>query len=73
LGKGKGLKHEGQQKEWKQATSGNSTLREPPECTRDLEGKTISGLKGRYLRKKMPYSRERELIPPISSRRQDIK
>jgi hypothetical protein len=38
---------------------------DPPECTRDLEDKRLSGLKGGTL-DEMPKSRERELIesPP---------
>ena len=43
---------EGQQKEWKQATSGNRSLGggDTPECTRDQEGKVLSGHEGRDLR-----------------------
>jgi hypothetical protein len=33
---GRGLKPEGQQKEWKQATSGVRKRWDSPECTRDL-------------------------------------
>ena len=46
----KDLSCEGQQKEWKQATSGNRRLGDPPECTRVLGGETLSGCKGRDLR-----------------------
>jgi hypothetical protein len=43
---------EGQQKEWKQATSGNRRLGVggAPECTRDLGGEGLSALKGKDLR-----------------------
>jgi hypothetical protein len=41
---------EGQQKEWKQATSGGRRSRDPPECTRDLGCDRVSGLKMRDLR-----------------------
>jgi hypothetical protein len=47
---GKGLKPWKSQKEWKQATSGGRRWRDLPECTRDLGGKTLSGLIGRDLR-----------------------
>ena len=36
---------------------------DPPECTRDLEGERLSGLKG----DEMTNSMERELIDPTSS------
>jgi hypothetical protein len=36
--------------EWKQASSGSRRLGEPPECTRDLGGERLLGLKGRELR-----------------------
>ena len=58
LGVGKGLKPWGQPKEWKQATSGDRTLGDPPECTRDSQDS-----KGGTL-DEMPYSGERELIEP---------
>jgi hypothetical protein len=38
-----------------------------PECTRDLGGKRLSGIKGTL--DEMPDSRERELIEPTSSRK----
>jgi hypothetical protein len=47
LGEGKDWSPEGQQKEWKQATSG---WEHPPECTRDLGGRRFPGLKERDLR-----------------------
>jgi hypothetical protein len=68
VGEGKGLKPEGQQKEWKQATLENKRLREPPECTRDLVVERLPGLKGGTF-DKMPDSREMELIAPTSSRK----
>ena len=40
----------------------------PPECTRDLGGEGLSGSKGRTL-DEMPYSSERELVKPTSSRK----
>jgi len=41
---------------------------DPPECTRDLEGERLSGLKwGRGY--KTLYSRETELVEPTSSRK----
>jgi len=40
---------EGQQKEWKQATSGGRRLGLPPDYTRNLGGERLSGLKGRDL------------------------
>jgi hypothetical protein len=45
-----------------------------PECTRDLVGERLSGLKGKKshisgLLDKMPDGRERELIEPTSSRK----
>jgi hypothetical protein len=46
----KGRSSEGQQKEWKQETSGCRRWGEPPECTRDLGGERLSGLKERDLR-----------------------
>jgi hypothetical protein len=39
-----------------------------PECTRDLGGERLSGLKGGTL-DEMPESREREFIEPTSSRK----
>jgi hypothetical protein len=53
LGEGKGLKPEGQQKEWKQATSGV-----PPEYTWEVRDSQDS--KGGTLHK-MPNNRERQL------------
>jgi hypothetical protein len=41
---------EGQQKEYKQPTSGNRRVGDSPECTRDLGCERLSGLKGRDLR-----------------------
>jgi hypothetical protein len=41
---------EGQQKEWKQASSGSRRMVDPPECNRDLEGETFPGLEERDLR-----------------------
>jgi hypothetical protein len=41
---------EGQQKEWKQATLGGRRWGDPLECTKDLGGKRLSGLKGRNLK-----------------------
>jgi hypothetical protein len=38
------------QKEWKYETSGGRRLGDPPECTRDLGGERLSGLKERDLR-----------------------
>jgi hypothetical protein len=69
LGEGKGLKPQGQQKEWKQATSGNIRLGDPPECTRDLGGERFSGHKRRGPYVKCPDHRERELREPTSSRK----
>jgi hypothetical protein len=43
--------------------------RDPPECTRDLGDERLSGLKGVGGLDEMPYSRERELIEPTSSRK----
>ena len=40
---------EGQQKESKLATSGGRRWGDSPECTRDLGGERLSGLKGRDL------------------------
>ena len=40
---------EGQKKECKKTTLGNRKLGGPPECTRDLRGKRLSGLIGRDL------------------------
>ena len=40
---------EGQQKGWKQATSGDRRLGDPPECIRDLGGKRLSGRKRKDL------------------------
>jgi hypothetical protein len=58
-----------QQKEWKQATSGNRRLRgDLPKCTRDLAGKRLLRTKGRDLRWHAD-SRDRELIEPTSSRK----
>ena len=37
---------EGQQIEWKQASLGGTEWGNPLECTRDLGGKRLSGLKG---------------------------
>ena len=53
--------------------NGNRQLQEiggwgdPPECTRDLGGERLSGLKGTL--DEMPDSRERELIELTSSRK----
>jgi hypothetical protein len=58
-----GLK--GQQKECKEATSGNRRLGEHPECTRDLGGKRLPGL----IFDEMHNSRERERIESTSSRK----
>ena len=46
--------------------------RDPPECTRDLGAQRLSGLKGRTL-DEMPYSKERELIEPTSSRKTECE
>ena len=54
----------GQQKVYKQATSGNRRL-EGPERTRDLGGKRLPGLIGRDF----DDSRERELKESTSSRK----
>jgi hypothetical protein len=43
-------------------------LGDSPECTRDLGGERLSGLKGRDL-DEMYYSGERELVEPTSSRK----
>jgi hypothetical protein len=59
---------ESQQKEWKEAISGDRRWGDPPECTRDLGDERLSGLKGRDLDEK-PYSGERELVEPTSSRK----
>jgi hypothetical protein len=45
----KGWSPEGQQKEWKQATSRNRRLGEPSECIRDLGGERLWGLIGKDL------------------------
>jgi hypothetical protein len=41
---------------------------DPPECTRDLGDEKLSGLKVRTL-DEMPYSEERELVEPTSSKK----
>ena len=41
---------------------------DPPECTRDLGGKRLSGSKGESL-DEMPYSGERGLVEPTSSKK----
>jgi hypothetical protein len=63
---------EGQQKESKQAISGNGGWGDLPECTRNLEVRDSQDSQGRTF-DKMPDSRERELIEPTSSRKTDIK
>jgi hypothetical protein len=60
---------EGQQKEWKHATSGGRRFGgggHAPECTRDLRGERLSELKRGTL-DEMPYIGERELVEPTFS------
>jgi hypothetical protein len=42
---------------------------DPPECTRELGGERLSGLKGSVTLDEMPDSRERERIKPTSIRK----
>jgi hypothetical protein len=63
---------EGQQNEWKQATSGSRRWGNPPESTSDLEGERLSGLKGTL--DEMPNGGERELAESTGAvERQGIK
>ena len=60
---------EGQQKEWKHATLGGRRLVYPPECTRDLGGERLSGLKERNLRLNVLQWGEGACREPTSSRK----
>jgi hypothetical protein len=58
----------GQQKEWKQATSGNRRLGDPQNSLETWEVRDPQDSKGGTL-DEMPNNRERELIEPTSSRK----
>ena len=69
LGREQERNPEGQQKEWKYATSeGGWEVEGPLECTRDLGHERLSRLK-RGILDEMPYSGERELVKSTFSRK----